>query len=517
MQSILSMNNITKAFPGVLANDQVSLDLKQGEIHALVGENGAGKSTLMNILFGIYQPDQGTITYKGNITAINEPNQAIKLGIGMVHQHFKLVPPLTVTENIVLGSEPKSGIWFNKAKAIKDVEALSKQYGLMVDPTAKIENITVGMQQRVEILKTLYRGADVIILDEPTAVLTPQEVKELFNIMNTLTAQGKSIIFITHKLNEVMEIADRATVMRRGKTIGTVNTSETTPAQLAEMMVGRQVLLRVEKQEIEAGEDILRVEAVSALDDRNLPAVNEISFTVKAGEILGIAGVEGNGQSELIEVLTGLKRPTAGEVYLNNKNITNKSAREIKNALVAYIPEDRHKRGLELDFSISENVILGSHFKKPFSRGINLNYNEINRHADKLIEKYDVRTPNREVHVRNLSGGNQQKIIVARELEIDPTLIIASQPTRGVDIGAIEFIHRQIVKERDNGKAVLLVSAELQEIMSLSDRIAVIYEGSIVAILDAKEATEEKLGLLMAGVADRPTNNIPPAGGNQDE
>ncbi|GAB6087822.1 ABC transporter ATP-binding protein [Alkaliphilus crotonatoxidans] len=517
MQSILSMNNITKAFPGVLANDQVGLDLKEGEIHALVGENGAGKSTLMNILFGIYQPDQGTITYKGSQITINEPNQAIKLGIGMVHQHFKLVPPLTVTENIVLGSEPRSGLWFNKTKAIKEVETLSKQYGLTVDPTAKVESITVGMQQRVEILKTLYRGADVIILDEPTAVLTPQEVKELFNIMKTLTNQGKSIIFITHKLNEVMEIADRATVMRRGKTIGTVNTSETSPSHLAEMMVGRQVLLRVEKQEAKAGEDVLRVEAVSALDERNLPAVNNISFTVRSGEILGIAGVEGNGQSELIEVLTGLKKPVSGEVYLNNKRITGKTAREIKNELVAYIPEDRHKRGLELDFSISENAILGSHFKKPFAKGITLNYNEINRHADKLIEKYDVRTPNREVHVRNLSGGNQQKIIVARELEIDPVLIIASQPTRGVDIGAIEFIHRQIVKERDNGKAVLLVSAELQEIMSLSDRIAVIYEGEIVAILDARDATEEKLGLLMAGVKDQSTPNIPPSGGSRDE
>lgn len=517
MQSILNMENITKAFPGVLANDKVCLDLRKGEIHALVGENGAGKSTLMNILFGIYQPDNGSITYKGNLTTINEPNQAIKLGIGMVHQHFKLVPPLTVTENIVLGSEPRSGLKFNKAKAIKDVTDLSKQYGLFVDPKAKIESITVGMQQRVEILKTLYRGADVIILDEPTAVLTPQEVKELFNIMKTLTNQGKSIIFITHKLNEVMEVANRATVMRRGKTIGTVNISETSPAQLAEMMVGRQVLLRVEKQEVQVGEEVLRVEAVSALDDRNLPAVDHVSFTVRAGEILGIAGVEGNGQSELIEVLTGLRKPTSGEIFLNKKNITGKTAREIKNELVGYIPEDRHKRGLELDFSISENTILGTHFKKPFAKGIQLNYNEINKHADKLIEKFDVRTPNRDVHVRNLSGGNQQKIIIARELEIDPVLIIASQPTRGVDIGAIEFIHKQIVKERDNGKAVLLVSAELQEVMSLSDRIAVIYEGEIVAVVDAKEATEEKLGLLMAGVKDKNNDRIPPVGGSQDE
>lgn len=517
MQSILSMENITKVFPGVVANDQVSLDLKEGEILALVGENGAGKSTLMNILFGIYQPDGGQIIYKGKPTVINEPNQAIALGIGMVHQHFKLIPPLTVTENIVLGSEPRIGLKFDKAKAIKDVEALSKQYGLVVDPKAKIENITVGMQQRVEILKTLYRGADIIILDEPTAVLTPQEVKELFVIMKSLTAQGKSIIFITHKLNEVMTIADRATVMRRGKTIGTVYTKDTNPTQLAEMMVGRQVLLRVEKKEKQPGKEVLRVDRISALDDRKLPAVNEVSFSIRAGEILGIAGVEGNGQSELIEVLTGLRKPTSGEIYLNDHNITGKSVREIKEHLVAYIPEDRHKRGLELDFSISENMILGIHRKPPFAKGFRLNYNEINKHTDRLIEKYDVRTPNRDVLARSLSGGNQQKMIVAREMEIDPTLIIASQPTRGVDIGAIEFIHQQIVKERDMGKAVLLVSAELQEIMSLSDRIAVIFEGRIVAVLDSKDATEEKLGLLMAGVKPHNGTGSPSVGGKKDE
>ncbi len=500
MQPILSMESITKRFPGVIANDGVNFDLHAGEIHALVGENGAGKSTLMNVLFGLYQPEEGKIIYKGEEITIDEPNHAIKLGIGMVHQHFKLVPPLTVTENIVLGSEPKRGLKFDKRKASKDVEDLSKKYGLAVDPKAKIENISVGMQQRVEILKTLYRGADIIILDEPTAVLTPQEVHEFFDILKELTKQGKSIIFITHKLNEVMEIANRATVMRRGKTMGTVNISDTSPTQLAEMMVGRQVLLRVEKAEAKPGKEVLKVESLSAMDDRNLSAVNNVSLNIREGEILGIAGVEGNGQSELIEVLTGLRKPTSGEVFLNGKKITGLTSKQIKNHQLGYIPEDRHKRGLVLDFSISENVILGIHNRKPFAKGVNLNYNEINKHADNLIEKYDVRCPNRQVHVRSLSGGNQQKIIIARELEVDPVLIIASQPTRGVDIGAIEFIHSQIIQARDKGKAVLLVSAELQEVMSLSDRIAVIYEGEIVDVLDAKEATEEKLGLLMAGI-----------------
>lgn len=500
MQPILSMEGITKRFPGVIANDGVNFDLRAGEIHALVGENGAGKSTLMNILFGLYQPDEDRIVYKGEELTIDEPNQAIKLGIGMVHQHFKLVPPLTVTENIVLGSEPKSGLKFDRKKALKDVEALSEKYGLLVDPNAKIENISVGMQQRVEILKTLYRGADIIILDEPTAVLTPQEVKELFDILKGLTKQGKSIIFITHKLGEVMEITNRATVMRRGKTIGTVETSETSPTHLAEMMVGRQVLLRVEKEEAKPGKPVLRVDGLSANDDRGLLSVNHVSFEIREGEILGIAGVEGNGQSELLEVLTGLRKPVSGEVYLNEKKITGLTAKEIKNHQVGYVPEDRHKRGLVLDFSVSENTILGIHSRKPFAKGVNLDYKAINNHADHLIEKFDVRTPNNQVHVRNLSGGNQQKIIIARELDTDPVLFIASQPTRGVDIGAIEFIHRQIVDARDNGKAVLLVSAELQEVMSLSDRIAVIYEGEIVDILEAKDATEDKLGLLMAGI-----------------
>ncbi len=499
---VLAMEKITKRFPSVLANDNVSFDLLPGEIHALVGENGAGKSTLMNILFGILTPDGGSIRYKGRPIIIEKPSQAIKMGIGMVHQHFKLVPTLTVTENIVLGSEPKTGIKFDKAKAFSEVSALAKQYGLNIDPSAKVSDISVGMQQRVEILKTLYRGAEVIILDEPTAVLTPQETREMFGIMKSLAAQNKSIIFITHKLNEVMETANRATVLRRGKAVGTVKISETSPARLAEMMVGRQVLLDIKRNDAHPGENVLRVVSVSAQNDRKLKAVDEVSLNVRSGEILGIAGVEGNGQNELVEVLTGLRKPLSGHVYLNGKEITGKTVRKIKDEKVSYIPEDRHKRGLELDFSISENLILGIHNKRPFAKGIMIDYDEVNKYADSLIEKYDIRTPSSEVKAISLSGGNQQKTVLARELETDPDLIVASQPTRGLDIGAIEFVHNQIMKQRDSGKAVLLISAELQEIMSLSDRIAVMYEGKVVAVVDAKGATEEKLGLLMAGVKD---------------
>jgi len=496
------MNKITKRFPSVLANDKVDFDLFPGEIHALVGENGAGKSTLMNVLFGILTPNEGEIVYKGKSVKIDNPNVAIKLGIGMVHQHFKLVPPLTVTENIVLGNEPKKGLKFDMEKAVKDVEALAKQYGLNIDVKAKVEDISVGMQQRVEILKTLYRGAEVIILDEPTAVLTPQETREMFVIMKSLTAQNKSIVFITHKLNEVMETANRATVMRRGKNAGTVYIKDTSPVELAEMMVGRQVLLDIKREKANPGADVLKVTNLSALDDRKLKAVDAVSFNVRKGEILGIAGVEGNGQNELVEVLTGLRKPQGGHVYLNGKEITNKSVRKIKDEKVGYIPEDRHKRGLQLEFSISENLILGLHTKKPFAKGIMMDYAKVAEYADVLIEKYDIRTPSREVEIRSLSGGNQQKAVLAREIEINPDFIVASQPTRGLDIGAIEFVHNQIIKQRDSGKAVLLVSAELSEIMSLSDRIAVMYEGKIVAIIDSSDATEEKLGLLMAGVHD---------------
>jgi len=502
IEPVLTMENITKRFPGVLANDDVSFNLFPGEIHALVGENGAGKSTLMNILFGLLKPDSGSISYKGKIVSIINPNQAIKMGIGMVHQHFKLVLPLSVMENIVLGNEPAIGLKFDKDKALKQVLELSKKYGLTIDPAARVQDISVGMQQRVEILKALYRGAQVIILDEPTAVLTPQETKEMFHIMKSLVSQGKSIIFITHKLNEVMETANRATVMRRGKVVGTVNISDTSTAKLAEMMVGRQVLLDIKRSDAHSGNIVLKVDNISAMDDRKLKAVENVAFSVRSGEVLGIAGVEGNGQSELIEVLTGLRKPVSGKVFLNGKDITGKSSRRIKDEKVGYIPEDRHKRGLELEFSISENLILGIHHKKPFARGIMLDYNEIGSYANSLIDKFDIRTPGNEVLAKSLSGGNQQKVVLARELETDPALIVASQPTRGLDIGAIEFVHNQIMRQRDEGKAVLLVSAELSEVMSLSDRIAVMYEGHIVAIMDAKDATEEKIGLLMAGVKE---------------
>lgn len=499
MSNVIEMRGITKIFPGVVANDSVDFDLRKGEIHALLGENGAGKTTLMKILYGLYTPTRGEIYFDGNQVVIDSPNKAIDLGIGMVHQHFMLVPPFTVAENIVLGSEPsKIGI-LNTEEMIRRVEEISEQYGLAVDPRAKVQDISVGMQQRVEILKALYRGADVLILDEPTAVLTPQEVQELIAIMDKLTSEGKSIIFITHKLKEVKAICNRVTTIRRGKLIGTVETADVDTRDLAKMMVGRDVILEVEKEPAKPGEVILKVDNVYALNDRGLPALEGTSFEVCAGEILGIAGVEGNGQSELTEAITGLRSLQDGRIELKGQNISGISTRKRIESGISYIPEDRHKRGLVLDFSLSENMILGHHYKAPFSKGINLNYPTIHANAQELIEEFDVRTPNEEVLAKNLSGGNQQKVIIARELNRNPELLIAAQPTRGVDVGAIEFIHRRIIEQRDAGKAVLLISLELDEILSLSDRIAVIYEGQIVDILDANDATEEELGLMMAG------------------
>ncbi len=495
----VDMQGITKRFPGVLANDNVDFQLKRGEIHALLGENGAGKSTLMKCLYGLYQADEGDIFIYGDKVKINTPNVAINKGIGMVHQHFMLVQPFTVAENIVLGSEPTKNNMIDMKKAIQDVEKLSEQYGLNVDPRAKIHEISVGMQQRVEILKTLYRGADILILDEPTAVLTPQEVHELIEIMESLTNEGKSIIFITHKLKEVKSIADRVTVIRRGKSIDVVDTADATTNELANMMVGREVILEVEKSAAEPGEVILEVENVHADNDRNLPALNGTSFQVKRGEIFGIAGVDGNGQSELAEVMTGLRKLKSGKIMINGKNITNYSTRDIIESGVSHIPEDRQKRGLVLDFSLFENMILGSHYKPPYASGVNMNYSSIKKESKRLIKEFDIRTPNEEVLAKSLSGGNQQKVILAREFNRNPELLIAAQPTRGVDVGAIEFIHKRLVEQRDAGKAVLLISLELDEILSLSDRIAVIYEGKIVDILDIKDATEEKLGLMMAG------------------
>jgi ABC-type uncharacterized transport system ATPase subunit len=499
MEKVVEMRGITKVFPGTIANDNVDFDLLQGETHVLLGENGAGKTTLMNILYGLYKPEKGEIYVKGKLVNINNPNDAIKLGIGMVHQHFMLVHNFTVAENIILGSEPRKGIRLDMDKAIKDVEEIAKKYGFAIDPNAVIEDISVGQQQKVEILKALYRGAEILILDEPTAVLTPQEIEELGVIINNLKQEGKSVILITHKLKEVMSMSDRVTIVRRGKVTGVVNTKDTTIDQLAELMVGRKVNLVVEKKEANIGDEILNIENLVAHDHRGLPAVNGLNLTVRRGEIVGIAGVDGNGQTELIEVLTGLRKPQSGRVTLNGKDIFGKSPRYISEVGLGHIPEDRHKRGLVLKYSLFENSVLGTHYKKPFSKGIVMNYKAIKEHCEKLIKEFDVRTPNSEVNASALSGGNQQKLIAAREIAKDPDLLIAAQPTRGLDVGAIEYIHKRLVQERDNGKGVLLVSLELDEVLALSDRIAVIYDGKIVAVLDRKDANEQLLGILMAG------------------
>lgn len=499
MPAVIEMKGIGKSFPGIRANDDINLAVEQGEIHVLLGENGAGKSTLMNILYGLYHPDEGQIFVKGEPVRISNPNVAISLGIGMVHQHFMLVPPFTVTENIILGMEPKNGLTLDIKKAIKDVEEISKKYELKVDPNAKVQDISVGMQQRVEILKTLYRGAEILILDEPTAVLTPQEIEELGIILKSLVSQGKSIILITHKLKEVMAMSDRVTIIRRGKVIDTLNTGDTNIDELAELMVGRKVSLTVDKDEAKVGAPILEVKGLKAMDNRGLEAVKGVDLQVKGGEILGIAGVDGNGQNELVQAVTGLRKPSAGEILINGKEITGLSPKEIIESGIAYIPEDRHKRGLVLDFSLAENTILGNHHAKVFKKGIGLNYSKIRAHTRRLIKEFDVRTPNEKVKARALSGGNQQKLIIAREVDRDPSLCIASQPTRGLDVGAIEFVHKRLIEQRDKGKAVLLVSLELDEIMALSDRIAVMYDGRVVSVLDAKDATERKLGIMMAG------------------
>ncbi|MBC2582068.1 ABC transporter ATP-binding protein [Clostridium sp. DJ247] len=499
MEKVIEMKGITKVFPGTVANENVDFHLLKGETHVLLGENGAGKTTLMNILYGLYQPEKGEIYVKGKPENISNPNDAIKLGIGMVHQHFMLVHNFSVAENIVLGKEPKKGLKLNMNKAIRDVDEIAKKYGFSIDPKAIIENISVGQQQKVEILKALYRGAEILILDEPTAVLTPQEIEELGIIIENLKKEGKSVILITHKLKEVMKMSNRVTIIRRGKVTGAVKTSETNIDQLAELMVGRKVNLVVDKKEAKLGKEILKIENLISKDNRGLNAVNGVNLSVREGEILGIAGVDGNGQSEFIEVLTGLRKPHSGAITLNAKNIYGKSTREIIESGVGHIPEDRHKRGLILKYSLFENAVLGLQHKKPFSKGIVMNYKAIREYCRKLINEFDVRTPNDEVNASALSGGNQQKFIAAREILKDPKLLIASQPTRGVDVGAIEYIHRRLIEERDKGKAVLLVSLELDEIMALSDRIAVMYDGKIVGILHRKDATEQKLGVLMAG------------------
>lgn len=499
MEKVVQMKNITKIFPGVIANSDVNFDLKKGEIHVLLGENGAGKTTLMNVLYGLYQAEKGELFVKGEKVKFKGPSDAIAAGVGMVHQHFMLVHNFTIAESIILGSEPKKGFKINMKKAKEDVEALAKKYGFNINPDDIIEDITVGQQQKVEIIKALYRGADILILDEPTAVLTPQEIEELGNILDNLTKEGKSVILITHKLKEVMSMSDRVTIVRRGKVIDTVETKETNIDELAELMVGRKVNLKVDKKELEVGDVILKIENLKALDARELPVLNGVNLELHKGEILGIAGVDGNGQSELIEVITGLRKSTSGEVLFRGKDITGFTPREVSEEGVGHVPEDRHKRGLVLKYSLAENAILGNHYKEPFSKGVVMDYGSIKEYARKLIDEFDVRTPSENVNASSLSGGNQQKMVVAREISKDPEMIIVAQPTRGLDVGAIEYIHKRLVAERDNGRAVLLVSLELDEIMSLSDRIAVMYDGEIVGVLDSKDATEQKLGILMAG------------------
>lgn len=503
MEYVVEMLNIRKEFPGIVANDNITLQLRKGEIHALLGENGAGKSTLMGILFGMNQPDKGVIKVRGKEVKITNPNVANDLGIGMVHQHFKLVENFTVTQNIVLGCEPKIlfGLGMDLNKAAKRIEELSKQYGLNVDPNAKIENISVGMQQRVEILKMLYRDADVLILDEPTAVLTPQEIDELIKIMKNLINEGKSIIIITHKLKEIKAAADRCTVIRRGRYIGTVDVKTTSEAEMAKMMVGREVSFKVNKKPAKPGDVVLDIKNLSVKNNKKVLGLKDFSIDVRAGEIVGIAGVEGNGQSELIEAITGLRKSESGTINFKNKDITRESIRNRINSGIAHIPEDRHKRGLVLDYTIEENMVLEVYDKKPFSNKGLLNKKEIKKYAEKIIDEFDVRSgEGAESIARSLSGGNQQKAIIGREIELNPELLIAAQPTRGLDVGSIEYIHKRLVEQRDSGKAVLLVSLELDEILNVSDRIAIINNGELIGVVNADETNENKVGLMMAGI-----------------
>ena len=496
---VLELRGITKRFPGIVANDDVSFDLRQGEVHALLGENGAGKSTLMNVVYGLYRPDEGEIRINGEPVEIGSTRAAIENGVGMVHQHFMLIPVMTVAENIVLATEPvRNGVLLDYAAAEKRVRELSTRFGLAVDPRATVEDITVGQQQRVEILKALYRGADILVLDEPTAVLTPQEAQELFTILRSLTEQGKSIIFISHKLNEVLEIADRITVLRRGKKVETLSAAGATEEQLARLMVGREVLLRVEKGASVATDPLLQVEGLHVLDDRGIEKVRNLSLQVRGGEIVGVAGVDGNGQTELIDAIAGLRQPSAGRILVGDEDVTDGSCRECLDAGLGHIPEDRQRRGLVLDFSLAENVALHNYDSPPASRFGWLFPNRLVARAGKLLQEFDVRGGGPLTLARGLSGGNQQKVVLAREIDRNPKVLIAAQPTRGLDVGAIEFVHRRLVEERDEGRGVLLVSLELDEILSLSDRILVMYEGAIAGEF-APGVSEEELGVAMTG------------------
>ena len=500
MEYVIEMLGIRKQFGDFVANDNITLQLKKGEIHALLGENGAGKSTLMNVLFGLYQPEAGTIKVHGKEVKITDPNVANKLGIGMVHQHFMLVENFTVTENIILGAEPTKMATINIKDASKKVQELSEKYGLNVDANAKIEDISVGMQQRVEILKTLYRGADILIFDEPTASLTPQEITELIQIMKRLIEEGKSIILITHKLKEIMDVSDRVTVIRKGKGIGTVITAETNPNQLAELMVGRQVVFKTEKKEAQPKDVVLQIDKLVVADNRGIDKVKGLNLSVRAGEIVGIAGIDGNGQSELIEAITGLRKVKEGKITLNGQDITGLKPRKITESGLGHIPQDRHKHGLVLDFPIGHNIALQTYYQAPISKNGVINYKKVSEIARKIIEEYDVRTGHGESSIaRSLSGGNQQKAIIGREINRNPDLLIAALPTRGLDVGAIEFIHKRLIEQRDKGKAVLLISFELDEVMNVSDQIAVIYDGYIIDTVNPQETNEQELGLLMAG------------------
>jgi general nucleoside transport system ATP-binding protein len=496
---VLEARNITKQFPGVLANDHVNFDLRKGEIHALLGENGAGKTTLMNILYGLHKPDSGEVFVNGKSIVIHSPKDSIQAGIGMVHQHFMLIPVFSVAENIMLGDETTHLGMLDTNAVSRRVRELSQQYGLDVDPSALVGQLSVGAQQRVEIVKTLYRNAQIVILDEPTGVLTPQEADDLFRIMRQLTGRGVSIIFITHKLKEVLAVADRITTMRAGQVVGTVQPKETNEAKLASMMVGREVILTVQKEMAHPKGEVLRVENMHVLDDRDLEVVNGVSFEVHAGEILGIAGVQGNGQTQLAEALTGLRPTKSGKVMIAGRDLSGKSPRPIIETGLAHIPEDRQRHGLVLSYTVADNMVLCNYYLPPFAKWGVLQQEKVDENARKLIKDFDVRTPSPYVPASKLSGGNQQKVIVARELSRDVKLVIASQPTRGLDVGSIEYIHKEIVVMRDRGVGVLLISAELDEILSLSDRIAVMYRGQIVVVVDARQADREQLGLWMAG------------------
>ncbi|WP_028544065.1 ABC transporter ATP-binding protein [Paenibacillus taiwanensis] len=500
---VLQLKGLTKRFGEFVANDHIDLELRKGEVLALLGENGAGKSTLMNMVFGLYQPEEGEIWVKGQQLTMDTPSVAIEHGIGMVHQHFKLVPPFTVTENIILGMETKKGLRLDKKSAAARIQELSDMYKLNLKPHARIDSISVGMQQRVEIMKILYRGADILIFDEPTAVLTPQEISELLGIFRKLTKEGKSIIVITHKLKEIMEAADRCTVIRRGKVIDTLIVKDTTPQQLAERMVGHNVKLTVDKEDAKPAETMLHVQDIWAKDDSGHDMLKGLSFEVKAGEIVGIAGVDGNGQTELVEAISGMRPTQKGKIQLGSDELTNRNPRDVSEIGVGHIPQDRHKHGLVLDFTIEENSVLKSYFKSPWTKNGIIQSDIIKEETERYVKDYDIRTPGTGVLARSLSGGNQQKIIIAREIERKPRLLIAAQPTRGLDVGAISFVHKQLIAERDAGKGVLLVSFELEEIMNVADRILVIFNGQIVGETTPKQTNEQELGLMMAGKLER--------------